>query len=138
MPIIGHRQRAVSLERNLDKARMARHGLVHGVVDHLGKEVMHSLLVRAADIHAWPAADGLKPFQHLDVGRRIALAWLLHRQPADIRFPARGPVSVEKVLCRRRVLLVHIRSYCSVPGRDESLAKFKVYRLQAFPILARG
>jgi hypothetical protein len=47
-------------------------GLVHGVVDHLGEEVMQRLLVRAADIHARPTTDGLQPLQHLDRGGIVA------------------------------------------------------------------
>ena len=46
--------------------------LVHGVVDHLGEQVMQRLLVGAADIHAGPAAHRLQAFQHLDVGGGIA------------------------------------------------------------------
>ena len=46
--------------------------LVHGVVEHLGEEVMQGLLVGAADIHAGAPAHRLQPFQHLDVGSGIA------------------------------------------------------------------
>jgi hypothetical protein len=54
--------------------------LVHGVVDHLGEQVMQRLLVGAADIHARPPAHRLEPFEHLDVARaiaRITAAWPL-------------------------------------------------------------
>jgi len=46
---------------------MAGERLVHGVVDHLGEQVMQRLLVGAADVHARPSAHRLKPLQHLDV-----------------------------------------------------------------------
>ena len=75
--IIGDAKRAVRLKRNLDEARVARDGLVHGVVDHLGEEVMHRLFVGAANIHARAAAHRLQPFQHLDVGSGVAFAGLL-------------------------------------------------------------
>jgi hypothetical protein len=70
--VVGHGQPATFLQLHLDEGRVARDGLVHGVVDHLGEEVVQGLLVRAADIHARPAADGLEPLQHLDGGRVIA------------------------------------------------------------------
>ena len=52
---------------------LARHRLVHGVVQHLGEEMMHRLLVGAADIHAGAPAHGLQPLQHLDVGGGIGV-----------------------------------------------------------------
>ena len=64
---------AVGGVADLDPGGVAGHGLVHGVVEHFGEEVMQRLLVGAADIHAGAAADGLKAFQHLDVGGGIAL-----------------------------------------------------------------
>ena len=106
--VVGDAQRAVGLQLHLDVARMARHRLVHGVVDHLGEEVVHGLLVRAADIHARAAANGLQPLQHLDIGRGIALAGLLHGQAGDIRLGRIALLSAaEKVACHGRVLLAH-------------------------------
>ena len=52
---------------------VAGHRLVHGVVEHLGEEVVHRLLVGAADIHAGPPAHRLQPLQHLDVGGGIGV-----------------------------------------------------------------
>jgi hypothetical protein len=46
--------------------------LVHGVIKHLGEEMVHRLLIGAADIHAGPPAHRLEPFQHLDIGGRVA------------------------------------------------------------------
>ena len=54
------------LQRDLDAGGMARHRLVHAVVEHLGGEMMKRALVGAADIHARAAADRLQPFEHLD------------------------------------------------------------------------
>ena len=70
--VVGDGQQAVLVEIDLDPIGMAGDGLVHGIVDHLGEEVMHRLLVGAADIHAGPAADGLQPLQHFDVGGGVA------------------------------------------------------------------
>ena len=58
---------------DLDAARMPGHRFVHGVIQHLGKEVMHRLLVSASDIHAGTPAHGLQAFQHLDVGSGIGV-----------------------------------------------------------------
>ena len=52
---------------------VACHRLVHGVVEHLGEEVVHRLLVGAADIHAGAPAHGLKALQHLDIGGGVSL-----------------------------------------------------------------
>ncbi len=59
---------------HLDAVRVPRNGLVHGVVENLGGQMMQRTFVRAADIHAGPAADGLKPLQHLDVLGRVLTA----------------------------------------------------------------
>ena len=48
-------------------------GLVHGVVEHFGHEMMHGPLVGAADIHAGAAADGFQPLQHLDILGGVAV-----------------------------------------------------------------
>ena len=65
--VVGDGDEAVGVELDLDEGGMAGHRLVHGVVDHLGEEVVQRLLVGAADIHAGPAAHRLEPLQHLDV-----------------------------------------------------------------------
>ena len=70
--VVGHGEPAAFLQLHLDEGRVSGDRLVHGIVDHLGEEVVQGLLVRAADIHARAAADGLEPFQHLDGGRVIA------------------------------------------------------------------
>ena len=59
-------------ELDLDAVGMARDRFVHGVVEDFGRQVMQRAFVRAADIHAGPAADGLEAFQDLDVLGRIA------------------------------------------------------------------
>ena len=70
--IVGDGEVAVLVELDLDEGRVARHRLVHGIVDHLGEEVVQRLLVGAADIHAGPAAHRLQPLQHLDRGGVVA------------------------------------------------------------------
>ncbi len=70
--IVGHGEEAVGGQFDLDEGRMARQRLVHGIVDHLGEQMMQRLFVGAADIHAGPAAHRLQAFQHLDVGSGVA------------------------------------------------------------------
>ncbi len=60
------------LERNLDEGRVARDRLVHGIVDHLGEQVVQRIDVRPADIHAGPPPHRLEPLEHLD-RRRIVI-----------------------------------------------------------------
>ena len=71
--IVDDRQIAVTGIADVDPRGVAGHRLVHGIVEHFGEKVMQRLLVGAANIHAGAAAHRLKAFQHLDVGRRIAL-----------------------------------------------------------------
>ena len=63
----------VAVQLDLDAVGMARHRLAHGVVEHLGHQVMQRPLVGAADIHARPLADRLETFENLDIGGAIGL-----------------------------------------------------------------
>ena len=65
--VVGDAHETVGLHLDLDEGGVPLQRLVHGIVDHLGKEVMQRLLVGAADIHARTAAHRLEAFQHLDV-----------------------------------------------------------------------
>ncbi len=65
--IVAHDQDIAGLQLQLDARGMAGHGLVHGIVDDLGGQVMQGIGVGAADIHAGPPADRLQPLQHLDI-----------------------------------------------------------------------
>ena len=71
--IVSDRQIAILGVGDFNPAGVARHRLVHGVVQHFGKEMVQRLLIRAADIHAGAAAHRLKAFENLDVGGGIAL-----------------------------------------------------------------
>jgi hypothetical protein len=64
--------KAVGRHLDFDPVGMACERLVHGVVDHLGEQVMQRLLVGAADIHARPAAHRLEALQHFDMLGGIA------------------------------------------------------------------
>ena len=70
--VVGDGQKSVGAQFHLDERGMPGQGLVHGVVDDFGEQVMQRLFVGAADIHAGAAAYRLQSFQHLDVGCGIA------------------------------------------------------------------
>ena len=77
--IVAHRQESIGLQFHIDPGGMACHRFVHGIVDHLGEQVMQRLLVGAAHVHAGPAPHRLEAFEHLDVGGGIAVGgfgWL--------------------------------------------------------------
>ena len=65
--VVGDADEAVGLHLDLDEGGVAGQRLVHGIVDHLGEQVMQRLLVGAADIHAGPPPHRLQALQHLDV-----------------------------------------------------------------------
>ena len=66
--VVGDAEPAALLERDFDRLGVAGDRLVHGVVDHLGEQVMHGVGVGPADIHAGPSPDRLQSFKHLDRG----------------------------------------------------------------------
>jgi hypothetical protein len=70
--VVGDGEEAVGVIVDLDEAGVARHRLVHGVVEGLGEQMVQRFFVGAADIHARPPPYRLQPLQHLDVGGRIA------------------------------------------------------------------
>ncbi len=72
--IVGHRQISVGRKLDIDESRVAGDRLVHRIVDDLGEQMVHRLVVGAADIHAGPPPHRLQPFQNLDVGGTVALA----------------------------------------------------------------
>ena len=80
-PIVGHAQEPVGFEVDLDAIGVALDRLVHGVVEHLGEEVMQGLLVGAADIHAGAPTHGLQAFQHLDIGGGVGVLGAGPRRP---------------------------------------------------------
>ena len=70
--IVGHRHRAVGVERHLDLVGVACQHLVDGVVDHLEDHVVQArAVIRVADIHAGSQPHGLEPLQHPDRGRIV-------------------------------------------------------------------
>ena len=70
--VVGDGNEAIGFHFDFDERGVPFERLVHGIVDHLGEEMMQRLLVGAADIHAGPASHRLQAFQHLDVACRVA------------------------------------------------------------------
>ena len=98
--VVGDGEEAVLVELDLDPVGVAGDGLVHGIVHHLGEEVMHRLLVGAADIHAGAAADGLEPLQAPRCRRRCSSDCRSSARPRALRArevaDAGEPASFEK------------------------------------------
>ena len=70
------------MEGHVDAVGVAGHGLVHGVIQNLADQMVEGALIRAADIHAGAAANGLKPFQNLDIrgAVRVFLGFLFRSE----------------------------------------------------------
>ncbi len=71
-PVIAHGDCVAGLEIDFDEIGVAGDGFVHGIVEHLVDEVVHRVLVVAADIHAGAAAHRLQPLEHFDMFCRIS------------------------------------------------------------------
>ena len=67
-PVIADGDGVIGVKFHFDPVGMARNGLVHGIVQHLGYKVVQRSLVRAPDKHSGSFADGFKPFEDLDGG----------------------------------------------------------------------
>ena len=127
--IVAHQHPVGGHELELDPAGVARHRLVHGVVQHLGHEMVQRPLVGAADIHAGPPPHRLQPLQHLDVVRGIvpfaaALPWQIERQLVH-RYPCRRAASPSLNVATMFTLAHvrrqdHARSPTPRPGRPHA------------------
>jgi hypothetical protein len=71
--VVADGDRVVGVEFDLDPVGMARHGLVHRVVEDLGHQMVQRAFVGAADVHAGALADRLQPLEHLDGGGVIGV-----------------------------------------------------------------
>jgi hypothetical protein len=90
---------------------MAGDGLVHGIVEHFGGEVMEPAFVGAADIHAGPPANWFQPFKNLDILCRIAVGSLRGQRIEEVRHGAnirRAKVCASSIRCLLRPSTLHI------------------------------
>ena len=65
--IISHRQPPLRVQRHVNPTGVAGHRFIHRIVERFGEQMVHRLVVGAANIHARSAAHRLQPLQHLDV-----------------------------------------------------------------------
>ena len=65
--VVTHGDRAVGVDRHIDRIAVARQGLVDGVVDDLVDEVMQPTVARGPDVHARALPDGLQTLEDGDV-----------------------------------------------------------------------
>ena len=98
--VVGDGQEAVGVHLHFDEVGVAGHRLVHGIVDHLGEQMVQRLLVGAADIHARPAPHRLEAFEHLDVGGGVAVLGAGAARRGLDRRPALRLRSAEQVVVR--------------------------------------
>ena len=75
-PIVRNAQAVAFFQAHFDTVCMACDSLVHRVVENLGCKVVQRSVICAADIHAGPAADGLKAFKDLNGGGVVVAAGL--------------------------------------------------------------
>ncbi|MPM73847.1 hypothetical protein SDC9_120832 [bioreactor metagenome] len=72
--MVGHEDRAVGQQRDLDRFAEACQGLINGVVDDLPQAVHQTAGVGRADVHRGAFADGLEPFEDEEVLRLVVTA----------------------------------------------------------------
>ncbi len=91
--VVGHRDRVVLVDRDVDAVAVARERLVDGVVHDLVDEVVQPAHADVADVHGGALADSLEAFEDLDVGGAVAPG-------IDVRTSVRGEgVRGERLLC---------------------------------------
>ncbi len=72
--VVGDGEPVTLIERDFYPVGMARHRLVHRVIEHFCGEVVQRAFVDPADIHTRTAAHRLEPFEHFDCGTIVTLA----------------------------------------------------------------
>ena len=65
--VVGHADTIIGVNGHLDTVAAAGQGFVDGVIDDFVGQVVERLHVRAADVHARPAAHGFQSLQDLNV-----------------------------------------------------------------------
>ena len=95
--IIGDRHETVGLHFDFNPVGVTGERLVHGVVDHFGKQMMQRFFVGPADIHAGTAPDRLETLQNFDVLGGVAG---LGARPASCWCPSRIGLGTRRCLWR--------------------------------------
>ena len=123
--VVDDRDRAVDVNRDVDLIAEARQRLVDRVVHDLVDEVVQAGRTGRADVHRRPLADGLEPFENLDlvggilgdVGRAAVTVATGHGVRRDRRR--------RRTIVRRRVCLLSGRDvprFLSVPSEAGPVA----------------
>ncbi len=78
--VILYRDRAIGVDTDQNEVTDACHRFVDTVINYLCDKVMQSADVGAADIHARPLTNRLKPFKDLDIfsGIIVCLSYSCH------------------------------------------------------------
>ena len=66
-PVVAHAHAEIFVQLDLNAGGVAGNRLVHGIVEHLGEQMVHAAFVGAADIHRRTPAHRLEALEHLDV-----------------------------------------------------------------------
>ena len=72
-------------QTQFNAAGMTGDGLVHGIVQDFGDQVVQRVLIGAADVHARAAAYRLQAFQHLDILGRVTWGRVTGRRSVAVR-----------------------------------------------------
>ena len=72
-PIVAHGHRPRGRNLDLDTGCRALQDLVNGVVENLGRQMVKSVLPRAADVHCRSAPHRIEAFEDLDILCGIAI-----------------------------------------------------------------
>ena len=91
--VVLDRDGIVGMDRYLDAAAVAGHGLVDRVVHDLPYQVMQAGRTRRADVHARTLANGLKTLENLDFLAAVVVCLLLrcHGAPLVMVRLSKGP-----------------------------------------------
>ncbi len=74
--VIGHRNRVVDVDDDVDLVGVPGESLVHGIVNNLVHQVMQPAFSGGANIHGRPETHCLQAFQNFDTGLIVSLVWL--------------------------------------------------------------
>ena len=77
-PVVLDRHDALVVDGDADLRAVPAHELVHGVVHRLVDELVQTPLVRPADVHPRPAADGFHPLENLDILGGVGVGPRIH------------------------------------------------------------
>ena len=119
--IVGHRHRAVGVQRHLDPVGVAGQHLVDGVVDHLEDHVVQArAVVGVADVHAGSQPHGLEPLEHPDRGRIVDRLAGRKRAARALEGCCGPVVSGVSLMVEDRSLVDMKKAGAAVEGREET------------------